>query len=410
MPRILLITSVLPWPLRRNGGAQRSALVKRALQKWGDVDVFAVGGSALRDANNPQFDRELSEQGVIDCIVRENPLFKRPFYLLGPFGSVWETVRKFEQNYQPDPSVAPRLADRMYRHKYDLIVSRYLQPALQSGVAHFDKVPKILDFDDIDWSTLAAAIKAKPWPGIGGRIGAARVLKRIRHICDDSMKLFNKVMVTSEEDRALVHSNVEVLPNIPYSDDPAGITPLSPARESQELLFVGDLQFPPNRDGLDRFLTRVWPTVRATIPGATISVVGRGLSENAQARWAAIDGVSVVGFAPDLVDCYRRCAFTVVPIYFGGGTKIKIVESLAFGRTVVTTSHAVRGYSCLDGDPPAIAITEADADFAEACIRLLRSPAMRDAMAERGRSVVAKEFSFDRFQQVIDKVVGEVMH
>ncbi|MBC7784650.1 MAG: glycosyltransferase [Burkholderiales bacterium] len=423
MKRILLITSVLPWPLRRNGGAQRSALLKKALEHWGHVDVFAVGGRELQEGD-PGFTDKLIAANVTQCLVRRPRPLKPPFYMLGPLGNLWRTVRGYESNYQTDPEVAILLDHAIAAHQYDLIVSRYLQPALQSGIDRHPAIPALLDFDDIDWATFDIDQAAKPWPGLGGKVGARLVRDAIKTRCDRAMPRFRKIFVTSQEDRALLDTSVpssrpattkstksavDVLPNIPFSErDDVGLDPVAPARESRELLFVGDLQFPPNRDGLDRFLNRIWPTIRIAIPDASVSVVGRGLTDDRAANWRGIGGVNVIGFAPDLVDCYRRCAFTVVPIYFGGGTKIKVLESLAYGRTVVTTPSAMRGYAQLAEQMPAVAVASDDDEFAAACIRLLQSPDLRDAMAERGRMIVAREFSFSGFRQVVDRALHEV--
>ncbi|HEY0008785.1 MAG TPA: glycosyltransferase family 4 protein, partial [Tepidisphaeraceae bacterium] len=320
MKRILLITSVLPWPLRKNGGAQRTALMKRALEAFGHVDIFAVGGLALRDEADAAFDQRLREQNVIAALVRQSPPLTPPIYLPGPFGKLWKTVRAYQGAYEADPAVAAELDRVMRENKYDLIVSRYLQPAMQAGVERYPGIPKLLDFDDIDWSTLATAMEEKPWPGLGGKIGSKMVLKTVRQACDGAMHLFGGVFVTSEEDRSLLTCDPIVLPNIPYSDSGTTLPALPPDDGSRELLFVGDLQFPPNRDGLDHFLSRVWPGVTKAVAAATITIVGRGLTEDRRARWANVPGVNVVGFAPDVAECYRRCAMSVVPIYTGGGT------------------------------------------------------------------------------------------
>ncbi len=406
--RVLLITSVLPWPLRRNGGAQRTALLKKALEKWGRVDVFGIGGSALREST-PEFEQQLREQNVVECIVREAPAVQRPWYLPGPLGSASVVERKYAANYQVDPAAAAKAQALLKVNRYDLVVGRYLQPMMQSGALKLD-IPKILDFDDIDHLTLQAQVTAKPWPGLGGKLGAKRAVARVTDICTTALKQLQTVFVTSEEDRAALAVPTRVLPNIPFAEDlQTWLQPLLPDADSHELLFVGDLQFPPNRDGLDHFIAKVWPLVRANIPDATLTIVGRGLSEQVRAKWSQTAGLNVVGFAPDLEACYRRCAMTVVPIYFGGGTKIKVLESLAYGRTVVTTPQAMRGYAALADAAPSVAVTGTDEEFAAAAVRLLREPALRDAMARRGRAIVEQSFSPARFQAVVDEALSEVL-
>jgi glycosyltransferase involved in cell wall biosynthesis len=411
--RTLLLTSVLPWPLRRNGGAQRTALLKRALEQHGPVDVLAVGGPMLRDEADPHFDSKCAAWGVLACVVVKPHIGKTPVYLPGPLGNLWRTVRGYESAYEPDPAAAALMARHMATGKYDLIVSRYLLPAMQcDALRHGRRV--ILDFDDIDHAAFAHALAAKPWGGLGGRIGSTLVQRKLDRIVTTAVGAFGAVTVTSEEDRAYLPPAAKpavVLPNIAYSDSRAGDLPaLPPADESREALFVGDLQFPPNREGLDRFCEKVWPLVRTAVPDATLSIVGRGLTDRDRARWAAVAGVNVIGFAEDLTECYRRCAMTIVPTYFGGGTKIKVLESLAFGRTLATTPHAMRGYAPLaEGTPPAVAVADTDADFAEACTHLLQHPALRNAMAARGRAVVEADFSFAKFSGIVEGLITRVM-
>lgn len=404
MKRILLITSVLPWPLRRNGGAQRTALLRDALARHGTVDVLAVGGKMLRE-ETPDFDAKLVARNVVGCVVRPEIAPRRPWFLPGPLGSVSMTVRKYVRDYEIDEVAAAKFDQLMKANRYDLIVSRYLTPALQCGVNRYANVPTILDFDDIDWLTLAAQIAAKPWKGLTGKFASKRVLSSITGIGQLALQQFTRVFVTSQEDATLLPRESTVLPNIPFGDSPDWLSPLDANPGSEELLFVGDLQFPPNRDGLDRFLAKVWPLVKVTRSAATLSIVGRGLSDADRAKWAQSPGVTVIGFAEDLEACYRRCAMTVVPIYFGGGTKIKVLESLAYGRAVVTTPQAMRGYAGLAG----VAIGDDDSAFARAVADLLANPAKRAEMAVAGRIAVEQDFSPGRFGIVVENVLSKVM-
>lgn len=406
--KTLLVTSVLPWPLRKNGGGQRSALLKKALERFGPVDVFAVGGTALKE-NTPEFDTLLPSQNVVACIVRNPPTDHLPVWGFGPFKQLARTIRQYQFHYELDPAVHDQLQSVLKQHgPYDLIVGRYLQPVIQSGADQVNNIPKLLDFDDIDWQTLGSSIREKPWPGLGGKIGAAQVLFRVKRACQKTLERFDHIFITSEEDQKLLDRPATVLPNIPFADNESvRIDALESDPESKRVLFVGDLQFPPNREGLDRFLTRIWPEVVKQVPEAVIDIVGRGLTPERADRWGKIQGTSVVGFAEDLMSFYKRCAFNVVPVYFGGGTKIKVLESLAYGRTVVASSHAMRGYGCLTENDPAVAVAESDDDFIHACIRLLTDPGLREVMARRGKQIVEQMFSFTRFASIVEDHVRQ---
>ena len=408
MRRILLVTSVIPWPLRRNGGAQRSRLLVKALQKWGQVDIVCVGGNELAEFNDPSKAQLLRDNHIAGCFVRENVHPKRQTWL-GPFNTLLYLIQMHTLKYKPDPKASKRVADLLSTHQYDLVVGRYLQPSMQAAIQYF-KGPKLLDFDDIDFSTLQNQITAKPWAGINGKIGAKLAVDKVRKYCFDAMESFNTVFVTSDEDRQMLkHDHLKVLPNIPFNDNETNTIDAFPPSDSKDLLFVGDLQFPPNRDGIDRFLTNIWPTVHSKVPGSTVTIVGRGLSDADRGKWSAIAGTNVIGFADSVAECYRNCALSISPLYYGGGTKIKVLESLAYGRTLVGTDHAVRGYNQLTTPIPSVAVANSDTDFADACVMLLTNPTMRNTIASRGMGIVNNDFSFAKFQQVVDDAVTAIL-
>jgi hypothetical protein len=400
MSRILLITSTLPWPLRRNGGGQRTAILRRAMERWGDVDVLAIGGAQLLDESvTPAL---LEEHNVAKCIVRQKQERPAPWYAAGPLRGMHQLLESWRDRFRPDPEAQAWLAEQP---KYDLIVGRYLAAALQGGIGTqaAGHTPCVLDFDDMEWQTLEAQLAYEPWPGLKGKIGSSMALREVRRLCYQSLKLFNHVWVTSDEDAMLLPHDApphSVLPNIPYEDD--SLSTIEGDGDNNEVLFVGDLQLPPNREGLEQFLTRAWHKIRGAIPEATLRIVGRGLSEDQRARWSQIAGVDVIGFAPDLRACYERAGVCVVPIFYGGGTKIKVLEALLNERAVVTTGHAMRGYRSLNSGGTAVWVAPDIAAIAEGVIKLLNDPQRRREMAMRGKAAVATHFSPARFQRVVD--------
>src|SRR5688500_8990660 len=155
MNRILLITSTLPWPLRRNGGGQRTALLRRALSKWGEVDVLAIGGGRLLDDGVTR--AMLSEHGITKCIVRKNTSRPAPWYAVGPLRGMHELLENWRDRFRPDETATRWLREQ---RRYDLIVGRYLAAAMQGGIGTDagGDVPAVLDFDDMEWQTLEAQL------------------------------------------------------------------------------------------------------------------------------------------------------------------------------------------------------------------------------------------------------------
>jgi glycosyltransferase involved in cell wall biosynthesis len=136
----------------------------------------------------------------------------------------------------------------------------------------------------------------------------------------------------------------------------------------------------PNIDGLAWLLETVWPQVRALCPTARLQVIGK-VSQSWDKPWP--DGVAALGFAEDLAAVYAGAALALTPLRFGSGVKIKVIEALAHGVPVVSTTIGAEG---LDHAPSDILPVEDEAPrFAATVAALLTDPntAARRAQARR---------------------------
>lgn len=411
--RILLVTQSLPWPLRRNGGAQRTTLLIDALRAWGHVDVIGVGGDERIDTADEQaMARELCLLEHFDTTPASRPKVRAPW----PLKPLLFQREDWARRYRPQAPIVEWIADvQRGPQPYHLIVGRYLKAAAKAGLlasegGTVEGARVILDFDDLDHQLFRSHRESDPWPGLGGRLATGMVRRQLARISHAAPSRVAATWVCSEEDAAELQgaSTVRVLPNVPYHDgsEPAP-TALPSVDESKTILFVGDLTFPSNRDGVARFVAEVWPLVRAAVPEASLELVGKVHAQDRAGIYKAA-GVNVAGYVDDLVAAYRRSAFSVAPIWTGGGTKIKVIESLAYGRPCVTTTHCLRGYGpliragVLDG-------TDQPQPMAAACVRLLRDAARRADIGTRGASLARQHYSFDAFRTIVGQTVQTLL-
>lgn len=152
---------------------------------------------------------------------------------------------------------------------------------------------------------------------------------------------------------------------------------------SEVVLFVGDLSWPPNADGVRWFLREVWPRVRSLRPSARAEIVGRSAPPDFERLARA--GVALLGEGGDARNHWARAAVGVVPLLAGGGTRLKILEAAASGVPVVSTSVGAEGLDFA----PEVEILRRDGagDFADAVAGLLADAgaAARQATAARAR-------------------------
>lgn len=207
------------------------------------------------------------------------------------------------------------------------------------------------------------------------------------------MARFDRVVAMSEVDRAMMLAD---LPTLPVSVVPNGVDvsavafALAPAA-SRQVIFVASMDSEANHDGAMFFLRQVWPLLQRQCPDAKVAFVGRNpLPE----LLAAHDGLKVVvtGKVDDVMGYYRGAAVAVVPLRSGGGTRLKILEAMAAGTPVVSTSVGCEGLDVTDGLD--ILIADDAAAFAMAVQRLLDDPGMRSSFAQQARATVEQVYDW----------------
>lgn len=206
-----------------------------------------------------------------------------------------------------------------------------------------------------------------------------------------SLDRFDLVLAYTESDlrglRALApRARIEV---VPIALDVTGLAD-GERREDIDVLHISYLAWPPNRDSLRWFDSEILPRIRASRPGTTVGIVGGGAP-----AWAArLDdpkgGVRVYGEVEDAIPFFRRSRVLVVPLRIGTGVRVKIVQAMAAGTAVVTTSKGCEGLLGRDGSH--YVIRDNPEEFAHEVVRLLESPGERRALAERARALASEEY------------------
>ena len=160
--------------------------------------------------------------------------------------------------------------------------------------------------------------------------------------------------------------------------------------EGHRLLFIGALDYRPNVDAASWFVQSVMPLLRDTAPAARIEIVGR--SPGPVMRGLASANVTVAGDVADDVPYFQRASVFVLPMRFGGGSRLKLLQALACGLPVVTTSAGAWGVEVQDGEHCVIA--DGAAAFAAAIAGLLRDPGRAADLGRRGRAL-AQRYDWD---------------
>lgn len=170
-------------------------------------------------------------------------------------------------------------------------------------------------------------------------------------------------------------------------------SPKTLTRSGLEVLFVGSLNWGPNKQGIDRFVTVIWPRIREMVPLARLTIAGRGPSQRDVQRWESVPSIQVIPNPETLAPLYARSTVSIVPLDAGGGSRIKILESLANGVPVVASTIGAEGLENLAGN--GLYIASSDPEFISRLTEVLSDPGTAAADGVRGSRVISERHSWD---------------
>jgi glycosyltransferase involved in cell wall biosynthesis len=201
--------------------------------------------------------------------------------------------------------------------------------------------------------------------------------------------------IPSEREAEIVRRRA---PRTPIAVVPNGVdsdyfTPGAAPIEPDTIVFTGLLSYRPNLDAARYIVEEILPLVRRRHPGVTLTIVGDGDPPDFESLRRP--GVVVTERVPDLRPYVRRAAVSVAPIRMGGGTRLKVLEALAMGKSVVTTPLGSEGLAVRDREHLAVVDGPAEA-FASRVVEVLDHPETAAAMGERGRALVLAKYSWEQ--------------
>ena len=161
--------------------------------------------------------------------------------------------------------------------------------------------------------------------------------------------------------------------------------------EADTLLFNGALTYSANYQSMEFFLDRIFPSVLARVPAARLRITGKN-GGVAVDRLRLNDHVSLTGYVEDIRPTVAASSACIVPLLSGGGTRLEILEAMALGTPVVSTSKGAEGLDVADGEH--LLIADTPGHFADQTVRLLQDPQLRSRLASNARQLVLEKYDW----------------
>lgn len=369
--RILFVsTHTNPLDSPVNGDAQRTCLLYEACKRMADVEVISFAGQ-------PEHPRRLGKL--------EKWMALLPFSgttVLFPVDSNREAVI--------DAAVA--------KGHYDYIVSRYFYRAIPCGLWKY-REKLVVDFDDaLSFFFLNQIHSDSAWTS---RIRLRWTAKRAKTI---SRRAVREMKAAFFAEQSVASENHGIfLPNIPYY--PGNCPDADMDAETKRVVFVGQLEYQPNREGLDHFLEKVYLPLIKRLPKVELRLVGQIKDEALRQRWQSYPRVTVTGFVEDLRQEYSQSHVAVVPVYRCGATNIKLLEAMSMNRACVTTTEAFEKMHNQFESGKDLCVAPNDEAFVEMLVKLLTDEKENLRIARNGKAVMDRYYSFDAFCDIVVKTL-----
>ena len=172
------------------------------------------------------------------------------------------------------------------------------------------------------------------------------------------------------------------------------------------IVFVGSMDYHANIEGAVNFAREVWPRLRARQPELVFTIVGRDPSRGVR-ELAAIPGIQVTGTVDDVRPFYRRAVAAIVPLNVGGGSRLKILEAMAAGVPVVSTTLGAEGLDVQHGQN--ILIADTNEQIVEAIVRVVENEDRRRELGAAGRALVADHYDWSKVGVSLFKTYEELL-
>jgi glycosyltransferase involved in cell wall biosynthesis len=216
------------------------------------------------------------------------------------------------------------------------------------------------------------------------------------------------VVFTSRDDEARARAHLPGLRSVvaPNAVDVSYFRPGPelPAPDGETVLFFGTLNYFPNQDGMLYFLRDIWPRLEREHPRARLKVVGPQPTPEVLAYRGP--RVEVAGLVEDLRTHLAQATVVIVPLRVGGGTRFKILEAMALGKPVVSTTIGAEGIEVTPGAD--ILIADDPGSFAAEVARVLDDVALARRLGEAGRALVEQRYSWEASAAALEGFMGEL--
>lgn len=406
--KVLIISPIFPYPLESGGQVRIFNLIKHLADRF-DIALLSPIGEGQEDlisALRPYCYRIETVavplpgdlRGKLVSLLRPSQLGRQVRRLSQWLGGIPLGVCRFYH-----PAIEAKLAQMLRSEHYDVVEAIYSQmaPYLQQAHAIDENAKTILEEIDMGFVTKGREFSTRT--GLGRMLGRLEY-QRMRNYTASTWSGFDEIIAMSDVDKSKL---LDLEPQLRVSVIANGVDvdyfqPAAPSNSDQTLAFLGGSLHYPNVDALNYFCRDILPAVSRRLPDISLTVIGDFRPECLRDGG---EGVRYTGFVNDLRPYLKECRALIVPLRIGGGTRLKILEAMAMGIPVVSTTIGCEG---IEAQPDRdVLIADTPEEFGKAIESVWHDELLRKRLAQNGRALVEEKYSWHRIADQLAAVYEE---
>ncbi|MBO5849235.1 MAG: glycosyltransferase [Bacteroidales bacterium] len=378
---ILMLCNKSPYPPSEGGPMAMNSIVNGLLKAGHKVKILAVNSEKyhIKENDIPKEYREKTGIELVDVDLRIKPFEA----LKNLFSDESYHVKRFIS-----ANFTNKLIEILKKDKYDIVQLEmvYMTPYIQTIRENSDAtiVLRAHNVEHLIWDRIAKKTKFLPKRWYINHL--VRTLKKYE------LNVINQVdgiAAITYRDAAFFRGETAVpVIDIPYGVNPDDFKPHYEVKDIPTLYHIGSMNWMPNEEGIAWFLNNVWGKLIKRNPNINLYLAGRHMP-----KWLMklkAKNVNVLGEVADAKEFIRNHDIAIVPLLSGSGIRIKIIESMAMGRTVITTMIGAEGIQYSEYEN--IIIADSPAKMTEVICKIIKEPEEAQRIGRNARKLIEEVY------------------
>ena len=387
--KVLFLSQIVPYP-PHGGVLQRGYNLVRELGREARVHLLAFVHPDVLPTEAACRESQVALSKFCEA-VEYFPLWPKasPFHRIAGLAVGGVSPRPFSVLAHRSAAFHRRVSELVETKNFDVIHVDTI--ALAQFLDQRWSIPTVLTHHNIESQLMERRAGAER--GLLARLYLRRETRKLLGYEAEKSKTFDVNVFVAQTDEKTLMERVPGLRTaiVPNGVDVEYFTP-NQGKDSPALIYTGGMNMFANRDAVMFFLSEIWPLIRKQVPEVRFFAVGQDPPKELLELAARDPQIVVTGYVNDVRPLVWDASVYVVPLRVGGGTRLKVLDAMAMGKAMVSTSIGCEGLDVLPDEH--LLIADSPEQFADKTVRLLRDPIRRGTLGRSARELVEQSYSW----------------